>query len=118
MRRTLVVIIVAVLGILLPAGAASATYYITGWQTNSGWNSLDGCSIYRKFNNGTYPQNYSSVAADDFLCNRDVGVRGKGINGSGTSFEYTNIVWDNTYAKQSRALPSIFNNMKVYHGDH
>jgi|GEM_PF-4233837 len=60
------------LALALPAPASAVDY--TGWQTNSGWNSLSGCAVYREIrSNGV-------AATDGNICGGDVGVKGKFVN--------------------------------------
>jgi hypothetical protein len=54
---------------VLATGAAATEY--TGWQTNSGWNSLEGCKTYRTiFSDGVSVTDYN-------LCALDVGAKGQ-----------------------------------------
>lgn len=58
-----------VAGLALSATAGATEY--TGWQTNDGWNSLEGCSVYRDIRP-------DGVTATDLnLCGGDVGVKGQ-----------------------------------------
>jgi hypothetical protein len=108
--RTLSVAVLTSVAVLLTAIPASA-YYITGWQTNSGWNSLDGCKVSRNL--------YSDhVFANDYFCGRDVGVRSKGTYNAGGAWEFTSIAWDSSGASQSAPFYSYVGAMKVYHGNH
>ncbi len=103
-KRALGVVAAAITAVVLTAVPASA-YWITGWQTNNGWNDIDGCNVWRV--RGT-----QGVSAEDFTCARDVGVRGKG-----NTFEIVTITWGSHYAIQQDP-PDLFTAMKVYHGDH
>ena len=108
--RTLGIAAGAIIAVLLTAIPASA-YYITGWQTNSGWNSIDGCSVYRLLE-------LEYVSATDYLCARDVGVRTKGTYNAGGTWDNTYIRWDSYQASQNAPFNGHVTAMKVYHGDH
>lgn len=112
-RRSIVISATAVAMSVALAIPAAATYYITGWQTNSGWNSLDGCSVSRI--RGT-----NGVSAEDYLCSRDVGVRGKGtLWSTGQTFESGSPYWGSHYAiDQTWFGDDKYEAMKVYHGNH
>jgi len=108
--RKLGVIAVTALSLVLVGTPASA-YYITGWQTNSGWNSIDGGYTYRQ----RYDATIKAVEAPSFA--RDIGVRGKGTY-SGGVFEVPVITWGTSGAGQGVSGSYAFTAMKVYHGDH
>lgn len=99
--------IIAMVFTAIPAQA----YWITGWQTNSGWNDIDGCSVYR-----TVELEYGN--ASDFLCARDVGVRDKGTLNAGGTWEFTSISWDSHSASQTGRYDGHVTAIKVYHGNH
>ncbi len=108
--RKVGVIAVATLSLVLVGTPASA-YSITGWQTNSGWNSIDGGHTYRQ----RYDATIKAVEAPSFA--RDIGVRGKGTYPGGT-FEVPVITWDSFGAGQGVSGSYAFTAMKVYHGTH
>lgn len=110
--RTLGIAAGAIIAVLLTAIPASA-YYVTGWQTNNGWNSIDGCNVSRI-------RGSAAVSAEDYLCARDVGVRGKGTDWfTGKPFETPFITWGSHYAQEYYSPEhNNYSAMKVYHGDH
>lgn len=107
-------VVTATLAVLVLGSAPASAYWITGWQTNGGWNRIDNCSVLRGIDNTRWAKH---VNANDFLCARDVGVRGKGKKANGSSFEYGTISWDSSFARQDTHTDWKFTAMKVYHGN-
>lgn len=103
--------VLVVASVLTFASTASAVYYITGWQTNSGFNSIDGVTVYRTLSGG-------KVTAAEWPgpVSRDVGVRGKGVVSGGGSFEVPVVTWAPSAAAQTVGSPYSFTALKVYHG--
>jgi hypothetical protein len=108
--RKVGVVAAATFAIVLAATPASA-YVVTGWQTNSGFNSIDGCTTYRE------KKDQSVKAVEVPACARDIGVRGKGTY-SGGSFEIGFYTWDDDGAGQFVEGSYVFTAMKVAHGTH
>ena len=69
-RRAVAVGVGALVALVAGATLAGATEY-TGWQTNDGWNSLEGCRDYRDIRSD------GVLATDGNLCGGDVGVKGQ-----------------------------------------
>jgi hypothetical protein len=113
-RSIISTIAVAIIGVTMVAAPASA-YYITGWQTNGGWNHIDGCNVNRGINNTRVS---TFIDAWDLGCKRDVGVRGKGTKDNGTYFENSGVSWSATYAQRFVDSDWTYTAMKVYHGNH
>lgn len=117
MRKSRVVgsAIVAIMAMLLVAAPASA-YWITGWQTNSGWNTIDGCKVQRTITRGS-SYAYPNATAEDFWCGRDVGVRAK-YTERGKTKTFSSPSWGSHRAEQWGGDNMKFTALKVYHGNH
>jgi len=101
----------AAVGIAVTGAISASAYSSTGWQTNSGVNFLDGCTIGRHLG-----ANFVTAIETPTDCLRDVGVQAHFR--SGGSLYAGIIVWNKNNAGKVYYNGEKTYEIRVHHGNH